>query len=184
MSPESAFADDVLLARLRNGDLAAFEEIYLAQFDSLVSFIYSIVKSADVARDIVQDTFLGLWESKGENVRVSVRTYLYGVARNKAFHALRRHDIDQRARLRSDLEWVQDAESPENSAESSSLEEDVRRLAAGLSERQRAAFELRWVDGLTATEIGHVMGISEAAVRKLLKHVEGKMGELRARWSV
>ena len=62
--PDRAARDRLLLARIREGDTAALDQLFCAYRNDLGAFVVHIVRSREAAEEIVHDLFLRLWESR------------------------------------------------------------------------------------------------------------------------
>ena len=77
--------------RFLEGEKDAIVEILKEYSDGLVLFIYSITGDMTQAEDITEDVFCELMLTKPEyNDKSSFKTWLYAIARYKAFHAIKR----------------------------------------------------------------------------------------------
>ena len=167
-------ADDrELLAALRDDQEAAFDALIERKAEGLTRHAVRMVGDAEEARDIVQLTFLRVWlHRRRYSARWSPNTWLYRIATNLAIDHLRsRRGRDaQREPFRSHLHAV--VESRRNAALAELDRTDVANvlaeLAGGLSERQRAAFLLREMEGLSSPEVARVLGCTESTVRNHL----------------
>ena len=86
--------DDDLLCRMRNGDEDAFLALYRRWQGDLFRFVLRLSGRPSLAEDVVQEVFMLLiHEAQGyEAARGALSSYLYGVARNKAFRRLEREN--------------------------------------------------------------------------------------------
>ena len=55
---------DQLLVTLQAGDITAFEMIFKTYYQPLCNYAYSFVHDRDEAEEIVQATFLSVWEKR------------------------------------------------------------------------------------------------------------------------
>ncbi len=164
----------VLVARVRDGDAVAFRALFDAYYLPLCSYVFGYVGSRALAEEVVQDIFGAVWEQRAEwRVTTSVRTYLFGAARNRALNTSRQQRLDDRWRKRA----PSTAEVPGLSAGPGAADRDLHRddLAAALEramqrlpERQRQAFYLRWRGHLSHQEIAQLMGITVKTVENTL----------------
>ena len=167
-SPDERPAESILLARLRAGDRAAFEQIFRQHFDGLAGFAYRLTRSRAIAEELVQDLFLEIWMRRDRLVITeSVRTYLFRAARNRAFNHLRRNKLERLWRLRQPP--TPDAEGVEDEHSTDELAAAIRAAIASLPDRCREIFLLSRDQNMTYAEIAKVLGIS-------IKTVETQMG--------
>lgn len=79
-----------ILSAVANDDRKAFAQLFYAFHHELGAFAYRLTKSSVLAEEIVQDTFMKVWEHRHDlpNVK-SFRAYLFTISRNHAFNAMR-----------------------------------------------------------------------------------------------
>ena len=76
--------EQFLIARLRSGDSDAFSEIFKAYYKDLVMFAFSIIKEMASSEEIVQDTFVKLWEDhENLDVKISLKSILLKTTQNR-----------------------------------------------------------------------------------------------------
>ena len=125
---------------------------------SLLRFIGSLVRDADLARDCVQDTFLRAYESLCLGRQIN-RHWLWKVARNRAMDEFRHQRRLQPA-------GVELAAPPFDTASETSI--TVRQAMDGLTGRHREVLYLFAVSGFTTDEIADLLGTTGPAVRQRL----------------
>lgn len=103
--------------------------------------------------------------------------WLFRIARNAAIDDARRRRLAEEREPRAQA-GVADAD-PQASLAQAELADEVRRLLAVLADETRDAVVLRYGAGLTAKEIGAVIGRSEAATQKLLARALVALKEAR-----
>lgn len=145
------------------GDLHAFEQLFKAHLNPLTRFVYSYVKSWEVAEDIVHDVFMQLWlrYRNLEPVR-DMAAYLYTIARYDALDYLRHQSIEARHR-RKPAELALPAEA-EQQVLANEVSATLHRAVDALPERQREVLLLRWERQASYEEIGAKLGISPKTV--------------------
>jgi RNA polymerase sigma-70 factor (ECF subfamily) len=81
-----ARTDQALVERARHGEREAFALLYSRHQASVYQFARALTGSGSLAEDVVQDSFLVLMRDLGryDDTRGSLRTYLFGIARNLA----------------------------------------------------------------------------------------------------
>ena len=86
MPPTDPHAEYALLARLKNGDEAAFTALYRRHKDAVYRFALLYCGAAGTAADVTQDTFVHLMTKAAQfdPTRGTVGSWLCGVARNVA----------------------------------------------------------------------------------------------------
>lgn len=85
------------IAALRKGEKKAFEEIYIDYFGVLFHLCIHYLDHEKVAEEIVQDTFMKLWEIRETlNEQVNIRSYLYTITKNNCLNYLRNQKISMK----------------------------------------------------------------------------------------
>ena len=164
--------DEELFVLTREGERDAFRLIVERHQGTAFHVAQKYVRSAEVAREIVQEAFLWVYRSRERfDANKSFLAWFYRILRNNA--------VDTQRRLASGTpgaagELVGDFESFENSpeAEASRLErlEFVRATLDSLPVRSSEVLRLREFDRLSCKEIGQSLGISSGTVRWRLHH--------------
>ena len=71
-----------------------FSRLFNLHFNELMRFVISYVNDIDIAKDIIHDVFLQLWNNrKSIDVSHSLKTYLYTLCRNKALNYLKHEKV-------------------------------------------------------------------------------------------
>ena len=141
----------------------------LAKYEApLVGYATGIVRDHERARDVVQDTFIRLYQQEIEKVRKGIKTWLYTVCRNRALDVLRKEgrvivtDEDGFAK------WEAEGLSPRAMTD---LEERVDQVTAcldKLSANQREVIRLKFQQGMSYKEISKVTGLTSGNVGFLI----------------
>jgi RNA polymerase sigma-70 factor (ECF subfamily) len=156
--------DDDLALAARN-DTAAFEALYVRHRSPVYRYLRTRTTDGDDAADLTALTFerafvaIARYRPGG----AGVRAWLVGIARNASIDHGRRRLAAPRPERPSDPDEGLEARFVADEAAS-----ELRGRVAALSPDQRDAIVLRFAAGLTAREIGDVLGKSEAASQKLV----------------
>ena len=148
----------------------------------LLRYAASITGDEDLARDIVQETFMKLCEAAPDKVGDHLAAWLYTVTRNRALN-VRRKEARMAPLLDGQAEAVANGHAgPAEIAE----QNEAHRLVAGaigaLPENQQEACRLKFQNGLTYREISEVMGVSLGTVSNLITQaLDAVRLELRAK---
>ncbi|MGE5233891.1 MAG: RNA polymerase sigma factor [Acidobacteriota bacterium] len=166
-------SDADLLHGLARGDELALDELIGRKTRPLLVLAARIVGDEDDARDVVQLTFLRLWDHRERyDSRFSPNTWIYRIATNLAIDHLRSRRSRQRATepVRAHLRRVGDDRFQSETSELQQREVQAifHELSGELSEKQRAVFLLREVEGLSSEEVAAIVGCQESTVRNHL----------------
>jgi len=183
-------ANDAELARrLQKREPQAMADLY-DRFGRLAySLIFSIVRDTGVAEDLVQETFMRVWNRAGafDAERGALGTWLMAVARNRAIDHIR----SASARMDRNVYELDLFERPEHGTSSSLVDMDrdvlnadsarrVKAAMAKLSQNHQKVIELAYYEGLSQTEmaerLGQPLGTIKTWVRTALKHLKDELG--------
>jgi RNA polymerase sigma-70 factor (ECF subfamily) len=172
------YKDDAELARrLRARDPHAMADLYQHYGRLTYSLIYRIVRNSAVSEDLVQETFLRIWNRAHsfDPSRGALGPWILAVARNRAIDYIRSVD----GRMSQGVLELDRLENPVlfSSFEDTALSMDrVKRLKGAfekLSANQRLVIELAYYEGLSQTEMAERMkqplGTVKTWVRSALK---------------
>ncbi len=172
-------ADDVLVARARQGDAAALDALVSRHLSAVFQVARRITLDPEAAEDAAQEAWiLALRGLSGFRGDASFRTWLLRIAANAAKSALRRSGR-RRERGLDPAESLPDGAA--DPATTAVMAAEVRRATVALDalpEKQRLAVSLRIYQGLTHREIGAVLGCSEVAARVNYHHGMRRLREL------
>lgn len=161
--------ETALFHQLAGGSEEAFEVIFSLYRDRLFRFAFKMIKSSEEADELVQETFVKLWESR--DLLSSVNTpanYIFCIIRNKTIDRIRKISLD--SRLREQV-WkrIEDARC---NTEEILFAEDTNQLIQEafekLSPQRKVVFKLSRFDGLNHEEIAGQLHISENTVKNHL----------------
>lgn len=170
--------DADLVAGLRRGDAAAFDEIYDAYRPRLFAFLLRLSRDRVVAEDLLDETWLRL-VANVRTLRPDTRlgAWLFTVARN-LFWSHHRSRMLAAALEPEVLRLWPEPEgwpSPFDLAASSELERRVEQALAGLPPQQREVLLLLAQQELTPAEAAAVCGITPEALRQRLSRARAAL---------
>lgn len=158
-----------LIARIAEGDAAAFRELYERFSRPLFAYLAAACGDPPLAEEVLQDTFVAAWRgARGFEARSSASTWLFGIARRRLRD--RRRSLPPPATpIDAVLEPVA-AERPDVEAlarvELSQLVDALRELSAD----HREVLLLTFAHGLDQAETARVLGIPVGTVKSRLNH--------------
>jgi len=181
----SADHDEDLARRLQRRDPEAMADLY-DRFGRLAwSVIVAIVHDAAIAEDLVQETFLRVWNRVHafEAGRGALGPWLLAIARNRAIDHLR--SLSARMDRNSYELDVREHPSLFVDLEREVLNTDharlIRKAISKLSANQQKVIELAYYEGLSQTEMaermGEPLGTVKTWVRSALKHLREELGQ-------
>jgi RNA polymerase sigma-70 factor, ECF subfamily len=156
---------------LTGGDINAFEMLFKTYYKPLCNYAYTFIPDKDEAEEIVQSTFLSVWEKKTSlQIQTAVKPYLYAMVRNACLNVIKHEKIKQK-HVAEELAIGQEGyESIAQTVYSSELEKQIQKALEKLPEQCRLVFKLSRFEELKYAEIAGQLNIS-------IKTVENQMGK-------
>ena len=145
-----------------------FEVVFKTYYNSLCNYAFTFVKSAHLSEDIVQETFVRIWEDRPELIGSDgLRYYLFTAVRNNCISHLRKkkHQL---------VEWNDDHAAGHDSIVEKDAAGEADRMSVldtaieGLPPKCREVFLLSRISNMTYKEIAASLGISEKTVENQL----------------
>jgi RNA polymerase sigma-70 factor (ECF subfamily) len=167
--PPESNSDEVLVSRLRAGDVASFEILMRRYNQRLYRIARSMVHSDSDAEDVVQQAYLSAY-SNLEKFQGNARfgTWLTRIAINEALGRIRsgRRMQPLGDGLDADQGLGPSREpNPEDQAAMKQMRDLLEKAILSLPETYRVAFVLRDVEGLDTAEAAACLDVSEEALR-------------------
>jgi RNA polymerase sigma-70 factor (ECF subfamily) len=177
VSPDGVI-DEVALMRLAREDTSCFAQLYDRYFDLIYAYCLKRVGTLEEAEDLTSLTFMQALNDLHQYRGGSVAAWLFRIARNRVI------DHYRRRRTQVPLNTVEFSMAAAHPVPLDALTqaEDyqiIRDLVADLPDCQRDILALKINGGLTADEIGAMVGMKGGAVRVLLHRI---IRRLRARY--
>jgi RNA polymerase sigma-70 factor (ECF subfamily) len=159
---------DPLVARLRTGDLTAFDETYARYHARLFGFLARITGRRDVAHDLLQETWIRL-AARAANLRDDTRldAWLFTVARNLSVSFQRWRALERQVLALLGAAATSDA-SPFDLTAAAQLEQRLEAALTALPLRYREVVLLVAVEGLSPQEVAGILRLRPEAVRQRL----------------
>ena len=171
-----SLTDDELLAAARQGDAAALEALLVRYQPHIYRFGLRMCGNVEDAGDVAQESLLSMARSvrnfRGDS---SVSSWLYTIARRFCIKKRRRSKFAPAREESLDTPGTAAAQqladpgpSPEQTASNRELATALTHAIDALDPAQREVLVLRDIEGLSAPEVGKILGISVEAVKSRL----------------
>ncbi len=151
--------------------MQAFRTLFEQFQPGLFRHVLYEVRDADLAHDIVQETFIRVWQHRSRlKPHLPFFPYLLKISRNlvrdhfKYTNVRTKHEDDIPAPQKSRMD------DPEAAFRVGALEEKIAKVVNSLPDRCRAVFLLSRIDGKSHSEIGEILGISPKTVENQIRH--------------
>ncbi|WP_020596661.1 RNA polymerase sigma factor [Spirosoma panaciterrae] len=181
-----------LIESIRQGDETAFRQLYELTKSRVFNTALSYVRTREDAEEITQDVFVDVFRSasqfKGE---AAVTTWLYRITINKALDFQKRKKRQKRFAFLTSLfdsttgevlhhptDFFHPGIALENQENAARLFQAIDQLA----DKQKTAYILTRLEGLTNIEAASVMSITVGAVESLLQRANENLRKQLATW--
>lgn len=141
-----------------------FRNVFDTYYESIRSFAYFKTGDVDLADDIVQETFLNLWDKRQTVRNETVKALLYTIASNTITTHFRHKKVTYKFELAAnDYERPEEADAQLRQRE---LNDALQATIAGLPDKLRVVFLMSRIEGLTYPEIAERLDLSVKAIEK------------------
>ncbi|ADB42522.1 RNA polymerase sigma factor [Spirosoma linguale] len=160
----SARPHSALWHAFRQGDRAAFQQIYGLYARDLLNYGYKVTRDVPLIEDSIHDLFIELWQSRANlSDTDSIRFYLFRSLRNKITKTRNRDLFFQAADI-NDAPTAVDDFIIENTLiegeEVQRINQQLLKSFALLTPRQQEALNLRFYQHFSNEEIAQIMGVN------------------------
>ncbi|MBD1424465.1 RNA polymerase sigma factor [Sphingobacterium arenae] len=164
--------DEALVVLLNKDDQKAFLEIYDRYKNELATHLVRLLRSYELAEEVLQDVFMMLWEKRHDmDASKSVPAYLYRSAINKTKNVFRKIANDNRLREEFLMHVsVANSNSVEEWIENKEIQQLLQTLLDRLPPQQKKVYMLCKLDGLSYKEVSEQLKISIATVNSHIRN--------------
>ena len=157
----------------RKSPSPARREEYIEQavedFESpLIAYASTILNDIDLARDVVQETFIRLCQQDLSKVEKGLKSWLFTVCRNRSFDILRK---SKRSQAWDELQWKTlpgPGLQPDEQADQQELFSQLHVYLQRLHTNQRDVILLKFQQGLSYREIQEITGLPSGTIGFLI----------------
>ena len=163
--------DRPLLERAQTGDSEALDQLLERHQAQVYRFGMKMCRDPEDAKDVLQDTLLamarGVRTFRGAS---SISTWLYTIARSFCIKKQRktRFALDEERSLEEANQLADPALGPDEALAGKRVERALERAIGSLEPIYREVLLLRDIEGLSASEVAEVLGVSVPAVKSRL----------------
>lgn len=171
--------DRQLLLAVKDGDHAAFEQLYHRYKKPIIVAMLRLLKSPVIVEEVVQELFMKIWVGR-DNIDADrpIQAYLYQIATNLAKNTLRKAYYDKKMRevlLPFDEQVYAQVDEYINKKENREL---LDRILAELPNRRKEVYILCKLEQLSYKEVALRLGISENAVNDHIKKANTQIRDI------
>ena len=169
--------DNALYEKVKNGDLAAYEQIFKFHYPGISRYAASIVRDLTIGEEIAQEVLMYIWEKRHQiNLNTSLKAYIYSSVKNKCINYIKL----ELPKLQSttDLEQISSSTSSGMTTDDTELlKKKIQYAIDQLPEKCRNIFVLSRYGGLTYAEIAEDLEISVKTVENQMSIALKKLKE-------
>lgn len=149
----------------------AYKELFHSQYNDLCNYAYSFLKDDAAAEDVVQETFIKLWEKHRQLIGIpNIKAYLFRAVRNNSISVLRKQSTEEAGNKA--FEWLAEvSEDPgEKEIENAKpyYEQLVYEAIANLPPQCREVFTCCRLQGMTHQQTAAKLGLSAKTVENYM----------------
>lgn len=173
--------DQETLRAISNGNTDAFRQVFNDCYESLCQYAFTFLKDMDEAEDIVQATFIKIWENRENlDIKHTIRSYLFKAVYHKCINQLEHRTVKLKYQdygIRMKASQVQHPEVfPDE------LEENIKKAIGRLPPQCRIIFMMSRYEELRYAEIAARQNISvntvENQISKALKILRSELKDI------
>ncbi len=156
--------DTELLASLRQGDMAAFDELYFRYAKKLMAFSRTIFTDQYLAEEAVQEVFVRIWQRREKlDTSKSFKSYLFQSVKYYVYNHIRNRKKECCLEAVAGCPEFMD-QSQEKDMAYHELEERAMELISRLPTVQQEVFRLNKLDGMSSDQIALHMNLSKRTI--------------------
>lgn len=175
--PQDTSDERLLIARVCERDLRAFEQLYRLYHPRLTRFLMRMTRRPPLVDEVVNDTMLVVWsrpEAYSGTSRLS--SWIFAIAYRKALKALRRQDLPIESTV--DDEGPSGDDGPEVEAGRGRARASLLDLLDALSPEHRAVIELTYFHDFGYRDIAEIVDCPVDTVKTRMFYARRHLGRL------
>lgn len=161
----------MLVRQLKGGSKEAFAQLYLLYSRRIYGFALRLTKSTADAEDILQETFIRLWDNRSKiSSDTAFKSYLFKITYHLVIDHFRKqiNSVDFQNFIERDYCQLASDDKVEQQLTLEEYHKQIATSIAKLTPRQQEIFHLSREEELSSKEIGERLGISEKTVNNQL----------------
>lgn len=140
-----------------------FKMIYDAHFDDLRRYLIYRSGDQDLSKDIAQNVFMKVWTKKIEIASGNIKSLLFKMATDEFISHIRKKKVEKEYTESIDLKLIREPDNNDDLLEKKVL---FQKALNQLPEKQKTAFLMNKMQGLTHKEIAEILNLSQKAIEK------------------
>ncbi|HEV8080779.1 MAG TPA: sigma-70 family RNA polymerase sigma factor [Chitinophagaceae bacterium] len=164
------YNEEELIFALQQQDQHAFSYLYDNYSGALFGLIYKMVNDKELAEDILQETFVKIWNnfSNYDSTKGRLFTWMINLTRNLTIDTLRSKGYKKQSKIHSDENSVSNFTDTTNAADKFDAM-GIRKQLTLLKNDQKLIIDLAYFGGFTQDEISKQLGIPLGTVKTRMR---------------
>jgi len=180
-----------IIDKIREGDIKAFDFLFVSHYPSLCTYATDLVRTTEIAEEVVQDVFLKLWNKRSIlSVQTSLKAYLYRMVHNRCLNYIRDHSTQKTIKTLSfeDIQTrltifdIKSTDSVFDDLLTEQIENDLNKAIGALPEQCRKIFYLCRFQGHSYPEIAEKLDLSVSTVKTQMLRAIEKLKDVWAKY--
>lgn len=163
----SAVQESEVVVGIQKGDEVAFESVFKAYYSRLCSYANTMLNDSEEAEEMVQNTFIVLWENRANvDIHTSLKSYLYRAVHNSCLNRIKHMKVRQEHSAYVLHTQEEEVESTSHMVMGNELQQQINVAIEQLPPQCKRVFTMSRYENLTYAEIAAHLEISVKAVDK------------------
>jgi RNA polymerase sigma-70 factor, ECF subfamily len=182
LSKKVTYNQEELVVLIRKGDQKAFAYLYDNYSEALFGVIYKIVSSHEEAEDVLQQSFIKIWNNFNsyDELKGRLYTWMLNISRNLAIDSTRSKHEKIKSKIQNDADFVYERNHP--FSENTTHEYiGFDALLTSLKEEEKELINLVYYQGYTQEEIAKKISIPLGTVKTKIRKAIIKLREVTSK---
>jgi len=175
---QAFLSEEDLVARLGTKSKDALEYIYDHYSASLYGIILKIVVREEIAQEVLQDTFIKVWDKANsyDSQKGRLFTWMLNIARNLAIDRIRSKEFSQNAKTNSSFQNVSIADENQGDTRIDGIGMD--NVLNQLPQEQRILIDMMYFKGFSQSEISKELDMPLGTIKTRVRSAMTKLREI------
>jgi RNA polymerase sigma-70 factor (ECF subfamily) len=187
------YLEEELKLGIQDGNSSVYKYVFQQYYRSLCLYAQTIVKFPHLAEELVQETFLKIWENHSQiNIQVSLKSYLYHCVHNNCINFIKKEKVNTKQTetwikevlLHAEIALMNYSEDILDKIISEELEEYLQTNIRELPAQCKEIFEMSREQHLTYPEIATKLGLSINTVKTQMFRALDKLKEAQKKFII
>ncbi|MHA4893232.1 RNA polymerase sigma factor [Pedobacter sp. PWIIR3] len=169
-SKKISLSEEELVSKLKNQDTVAIQALYDMYSGALLGVISRIIQQTEVAEDLLQETFIKIWNSAGsyDNTKGRLFTWMMNIARNLSIDKLRSKDF-KNALKNQDIENNVDFIDAQKEVTFNADLLGIKDMVTALKPEFKAVLDMVYFKGYTHVEAAEELNLPLGTVKTRIR---------------